>query len=135
MVEEPSSEKEGIGMKEEKMKKEEIKEEVVKEKVRGRGRKKKEEGSTTTTTTTTATTPAVTIPIIPNRVLRRLDRHESLIQELSSNAKLLRSKRFMKKIDAIDALLREVKILDRRLRKIEKVIGIGKGKGKGKGKR
>ncbi len=112
---EPSSSEvrdEGINMKEE------VKEEAkrVKGKGRGRrGRKKKEEAATTTVEAKES------VPV--KRLLRRLDRHESTLQELSSSIKLLRSKRFMKKIDSIETLIKEVKALDRRLRRVEKIIG------------
>ncbi len=111
---EPSSSEvrdEGISMKEE------VKEEAKRVKGKGRGRRDRKKRKEAVTTVEAKES----VPV--KRLLRRLDRHESTLQELSSSIKLLSSKRFMKKIDSIETLIKEVKALDRRLRKVENVIG------------
>ncbi len=103
--------------------------EVKRVKVEGKRRSKKgggsssnSSGSTANITRTTAVKMVAKNQEIPKRLLTKLKKHESALQEISSSIKILSSKRFRKKIDSIDMLLKEVKVLDRRLRKAEKII-------------
>ncbi len=95
-------------------------------KAEGKRRGRKASGSNSTTNVTDATTVKIATKKqqqVSKRLLTRLSKHESALQEISSRIKLLNSKRFRKKLDSIDMLIKEVKVLDRRLKKVEKVIG------------
>jgi|GEM_PF-1158307 hypothetical protein len=97
-----------------------------KAKAEGKRRGRKASGSNSTTNITNATTVKIATKKqqqVSKRLLTRLSKHESALQEISSRIKLLNSKRFRKKLDSIDTLIKEVKVLDRRLKKVEKVIG------------
>ncbi len=101
--------------------------ESKKVKAEGKRRGRKASGSNSTTNITNATTVKMAAKkqqqvSISKRLLTKLDKHESALQEISSSIKLLNSKRFRKKLDSIDMLIKEVKVLDRRLKKVEKVI-------------
>jgi len=96
----------------------------VKTEGKRRGRKASDSNSTANITNVTTVKMATKKQQqLSKRLLTKLDKHESALQEISSSIKLLNSKRFRKKLDSIDMLIKEVKVLDRRLKKVEKVIG------------
>jgi hypothetical protein len=96
-------------------------------KVRAAGKRRGRKASGSNSTTNITSAPPVKVATkeqqqVSKRLLTKLNKHESALQEISSSIKLLHSKRFRKKLDSIDILIKEVKVLDRRLKKVEKLI-------------
>jgi hypothetical protein len=96
-------------------------------KVRAAGKRRGRKASGSNSTTNITSAPPVKVATkeqqqVSKRLLTKLNKHESALQEISSSIKLLNSKRFRKKLDSIDILIKEVKVLDRRLKKVEKLI-------------